>query len=130
LSDASIQFPPCSPELRDDGTSLGVEKKGAQHMAFMTSDMFRPATFRPGDALNQLKRSLRDLRPLAERGEGFDVHSQRVIEWRCDASFITVRLARRPACSPQWDTQVLKSIADVLKCVDAVKQRLARWTAG
>ncbi len=98
-------------------------------MFFKTTDLFRPGTFRPGDALNQLKRSLRDLGPLAERGEGFVVQSQRVIEWRSDASFITVRLARRHSHPPRWDIQVLKSSADVPKCVDEVKKRLAHWTS-
>jgi hypothetical protein len=94
-----------------------------------TTDLFRPASFRPGDALNQLKRSLRDLGSLAEHGEGFVVRSQRVIELRSDANFITVRLAPRYAHSPRWDIRVLKSSADLPKCVDEVKKRLTHWTS-
>ena len=96
-------------------------------MAFV-NDLFAPPEFRPDTALLQLKRSLRALRPLAERGDGFEVEGKRVVELRGDASFITVRLARRLSRQPEWDTQVLKNGADVRKCVDEVKKRLARWT--
>ncbi|HJV95202.1 MAG TPA: hypothetical protein VJ608_04160 [Albitalea sp.] len=92
------------------------------------NDPFLPPAFAPDAALLQLKRSLRELRPLAERGEGFELHGKRVIELRADASVITVRLARRPAVSPDWDTLTLKNSADVRKCVDEAKKRLARWT--
>ena len=92
------------------------------------SDLFGPPPFQPDAALLQFKRSLRELRPLAERGDSFELQGQRVIDLRADASFITVRLARRLSRSPEWDTQVLKGAADVRKCVDEVKKRLARWT--
>jgi hypothetical protein len=49
-----------------------------QSQIFKTAEQFRPVTFRPANALNQLKRSSRDLGPLAEHGEGFAVQSQRV----------------------------------------------------
>jgi hypothetical protein len=91
-------------------------------------DFFAPPPFKPAEALVQLKRSLRDLRPLAERGEGFELQGMRVIELASDAATITVRFARRPARSPEWDRLVLKSSADVRKCVDEAKKRLARWT--
>ncbi|WP_372527757.1 hypothetical protein [Piscinibacter sp.] len=92
------------------------------------NDLFQTPPFEPGPALLLLKRSLRDLRPLVEHGNGYELNGKRVIELRGDASFITARLARRPAMSPDWDTMVLKSSADVRKCVDEVKKRLARWT--
>jgi hypothetical protein len=92
------------------------------------NDLFSPPEFRPADSLIQLKRSLRDLRPLVERGDGFELQGQRVVELRCDDSFITVRLARRASRSPEWDTQVLKNGADLRKCLDEVKKRLVRWT--
>jgi hypothetical protein len=92
------------------------------------NDPFAPPAFDPGAALLQLKRSLRDLRPLAERGDGFELHGKRVIELRADAGVITARLARRPAVSPDWDALVLKNSADVRKLVDETKKRLARWT--
>ena len=89
---------------------------------------FAPPPFNPADSLVQLKRSLRDMRPLVERGEGFDLQGQRVIELRSDDSFITVRIARKALRSPEWDTQVVKNGADLRKCVDEVKKRLVAWT--
>jgi hypothetical protein len=38
-----------------------------------------PPPFKPDDALQQLKRSLRDLK-LAERGNGFELRGKRVLE--------------------------------------------------
>jgi len=90
--------------------------------------LFEPPPFKPADALVQLKRSLRDLRPLAERGDTFELQGQKVLELRSDASFITVRIARRALRSPEWDTLVIKSGADQRKCVDEVKKRLVAWT--
>src|SRR5690349_13225617 len=107
---ASFRFPPYNDGrhrfhiafegVRGSRARAPKTKRDRIDMAFKTTDLFRPVSFRPGDALNQLKRSLRDLGPLAEHGEGFAVQSQRVIELRSDASFITVRLARRHAHSP------------------------------
>ena len=91
-------------------------------------DLFAAPPFNPADSLLQLKRSLRDMRPLVERGEGFDLQGQRVIELRSDDSFITVRIARKALRSPEWDTQVVKNGADLRKCVDEVKKRLVKWT--
>ena len=93
-----------------------------------TEDFFAPPPFKPAEALQQLKRTLRDLRPLAERGEGFELHGQRVVELKADAGTIAVKLARRPAQVPDWDRFVLKNSADVRKCVDEVKKRFAHWT--
>jgi hypothetical protein len=90
--------------------------------------LFEPPPFKPADSLVQLKRSLRDLRALAERGDTFELQGQKVIELRSDDSVITVRLARRALRSPDWDTLVVKNGADMRKCVDEVKKRLVAWT--
>jgi hypothetical protein len=82
--------------------------------------------FKPGDALVQLKRSLRDLK-LAERGESFEYKARRVIELRAEPDHVAVRLARRPALAPDWESRALKSGADVRKFVDEVRRRLPRW---
>jgi hypothetical protein len=90
--------------------------------------LFDAPPFKPAESLLQLRRSLRDMRPLAERGDGFDLQGQRVIELRCDDSFITARIARKALRSPEWDTVVIKNGADLRKCVDEVKKRLVQWT--
>ena len=94
----------------------------------MSDDFFAAPTFKPAEALQTLKRSLRDLRPLAERGNGFELRGKRVIELQAEATTLRALLAKRPAITPEWETLVLKNSADVRKCVDEVKKRLARWT--
>jgi hypothetical protein len=94
----------------------------------MSDDFFAPLAFNPAEALIQLKRSLRDLRPLNERGDGFELQGKRVIELVVDGQTIVAKLAQRQSQSPQWDKFVLKNSADVRKCVDEAKKRLARWT--
>ena len=87
---------------------------------------FAPPPFRPEDALQQIKRALRDLK-LAERGSGFELRGKRVLELQIDGAVIQARMARKLALTPEWDTQVLKSTPDQRKLVDELKKRLARW---
>jgi hypothetical protein len=94
----------------------------------MSDDFFAPPPFKPAEALIQLKRSLRDLRPLAERGDGFDLQGCRVIELAVEGDTIAVKFAKTQSRSPQWERVVLKNGADVRRCVDDAKKRLVRWT--
>lgn len=94
----------------------------------MSDDFFALPPFKPADALIQLKRSLRELRPLAERGDGFDLQGQRMIELAIDGQTLIAKLAQRQSQSPQWDKFVLRNGADMRKCIDEAKKRLARWT--
>jgi hypothetical protein len=87
---------------------------------------FAPAPFNADNALQQIKRSLRDLK-LTERGQGFELRGKRVVELTAEGSTLTARLARRLALTPQWDPVAVKSAADQRKLVDEVKKRLARW---
>ena len=91
-------------------------------------DFFALPAFKPAEALIQLKRQLRDLRPLAERGAGFEIRGTSVIELEATDSTIEARLAKRPARSPEWTKHTLKNSADVRKFVDTVKQHLLRWS--
>jgi hypothetical protein len=94
----------------------------------MSDDFFAPPAFKPSESLVQLKRALRDLRPLVERGDGFDLQGHRVIELAVESDTLIVKFAKAQARSPQWERQVLKNGADVRKCVDEAKKRLVRWT--
>lgn len=94
----------------------------------MSDDFFAPPAFKPADALIQLKRSLRDMRPLAERGDGFELQGKHVIELLVEGQTIVAMLAQRQSQAPQWDKLVLKNSVDVRKFVDEARKRLARWT--
>lgn len=83
--------------------------------------------FQAADALVLLKRQLRDLKPLAERGNRYEIKGRPVIELAATEQAIAAKLARRPATSPEWSASTLASSLDVRRFVDEVKQRLRRW---
>ena len=92
------------------------------------NNFFALPAFKPDEALVTLKRQLRELRPLAERGNRFELSGKAVVDLSADASTLTARIAKRPAVSStEWETLALKNSADLRKCVDEVKKRLARW---
>ena len=85
--------------------------------------------FKPADALVLLRRSLRDLRTLTERGESYELKGARVMELAAGEKAIEAKLARKPSRQvPDWDRFSLDSSAAVRKFADEVKKRLARWT--
>lgn len=94
----------------------------------MADDFFAPPAFKPAEALLQLKRQLRELRPLAERGDAFQLQGQDVVELHAEDSTIRARLAKRPARSPEWTLHTLKNSADMRQFVEAVKAQMRRWS--
>ncbi len=93
----------------------------------MVDDFFAPPSFKPMDALQQLKRHVRDLRLLTERGSGFELQGVAVLDLQVQANVITARIARRRSQRCEWDVQTLQSSADVRKLQDEIKRRLLRW---
>ncbi len=87
---------------------------------------FAAPPFKGADALLALKRTLREL-GLAERAGGFELRGRRLVELAADDTQISVRLARKPALTPEWDTLTLRSHAERGRCVDEIKRRLRRW---
>ena len=87
---------------------------------------FAPPPFKPEQALLQLQRAMRDCK-LSGRGDGFELRGKSVIEFEIRDGAVAVRLARRLANTPEWDTLSVKNAADQRKLVDEVKKRLARW---
>jgi hypothetical protein len=94
----------------------------------MADDFFAPPAFKPAEALVQLKRQLRDLRPLAERGNAFQLQGQDVVDLQADDTVIRAKLAKRPARTPEWTLHTLKNSADLRQFVQAVKAQLQRWS--
>lgn len=102
------------------------------------SDFFALPPFKANEALVKLRRDLRELKPLAEKGTGspvrFEWKGLPVIELSMAASSDTsekpalaVSLAKRPSQRPEWLRQTLSSSAEVRKWLDEVKRSLKRW---
>ncbi|MEZ5619746.1 MAG: hypothetical protein R3E78_00765 [Burkholderiaceae bacterium] len=83
--------------------------------------------FKADEALVALKRQLRDLKPLAERGTRYELQGRTVIELAAGDDHIEARLAKRPATTPEWQRHRLASAADLRRFVDMVRQALRRW---
>lgn len=94
-------------------------------------DFFAPPAFKPADALVQLRRQLREIRPLTERAGAnparFDIAGQAAIELAACPEAIEAKVAKRLARSPEWALHTLKSSADVRKLLDDIKKRVANW---
>jgi hypothetical protein len=90
-------------------------------------DFFALPPFKPDEALIQLKRTVRELRGLNERANQFVWKGHPVLELTVEGASLLVKLAKRPAHSPQWETKTLKNNADVRKFGDELKARVARW---
>jgi hypothetical protein len=82
--------------------------------------------FNAEHALQQLKRSLRDMK-LAERGPGFELRGKRVTELVLEDGRIQARTARKLALTPEWDRHAITSAAEQRKWLDELKKRLSRW---
>ncbi|MBU6258657.1 MAG: hypothetical protein KGL18_01685 [Burkholderiales bacterium] len=87
---------------------------------------FAPPPFKTDAAWVQIGRALRDL-GLAERGPAFELRGKGVVELQRDGGHIAVRLARRPALTPDWDRMAIRTATEQRKFIDEVRKRLARW---
>jgi len=94
----------------------------------MSEDWAIPTpAFKPDEALVGLRRQLREMKPLVERGSRYELQGRPVIELSAADARIDARLARRPATSPEWQRHALASATDVRRFVDTVRQQLRRW---
>lgn len=98
------------------------------------SDFFALPPFKADEALVKLRRDLRELKPLAEKGTGANVR----FEWKAmpvielsvadeGRPVIAAALARRPSQRPEWARQKLASSAEARRWLDEVKRALKRW---
>jgi hypothetical protein len=88
---------------------------------------FAPPAFRPAEVLVQLKRQVRDLKPLVERGSRYEIKGRPVLELSVDETTLVARIARRPSAAPEWTTTRLGSSLDVRRFLDDLKKRLKAW---
>ena len=94
----------------------------------MNDDFFVLPEFKPDQALLNLKRALRDLRSLQERGKAFELQGQPVLELSVDDKLLHARLVNRPARSAEWETRDCKNSVEVRALQDEIKRRIGRWT--
>lgn len=98
------------------------------------SDFFALPPFKADEALVKLRRDLRELKALADKGAGevlrFDWRGLPVIELRVQAGdkpALAATLAKKPSQRPDWVKHTLASSTDARKFVDEVKRSLQRW---
>jgi len=96
-------------------------------MSSMSDDGFAPPPFKPADALVLLKRQLRDLKPLTERGTRYEIKGRPALDLTAGDTAINARLARRLATTPEWQPMDLHSSLDVRRFIDTVQKRLRDW---
>lgn len=94
----------------------------------MDPDFFAPPPFKALDALQRVKRDLREL-GLQERDGRFEKRGQAIAKV-ADDTLVTLKLSivKQPSRSPEWVHYSAANSADVRRFIDHVKQQLARWS--
>lgn len=114
---------------------------------------FAPPPFDAAAGRLQLQRALRDLQLSERAGSAYSLQGRAVVEVGsapgpkppdaaghpaghgggapdgapAPGASLEVRIVRRPALAPEWETRTLRSAADIRQFVDEVRRRLARW---
>ena len=98
------------------------------------SEFFVLPPFKAEEALVKLRRDLRELKALADKGTGevvrFDWRGLPVIELGVqtgDQPALAVSLARKPSQRPDWVKRRLSSSAEARKFVEDVKRSIKQW---
>ena len=95
----------------------------------MTADdlEFAPPPFKPDEALQRLKRELREL-GLAEREGVFERRGLAIARVRIDGALLSAAIVKRPSRnSPQWQARPLASSAAVRDFGAELKKALMQW---
>lgn len=89
---------------------------------------FAPPPFKPEDALQRLRRDLRDA-GLNEREGRFERRGTAIAKAVLDGTAIQAAIVKRPSrTSPEWQHQRLTSSADVRDFVANLKKKLTAWS--
>ena len=89
---------------------------------------FAPPPFQPEEALQRLRRELREM-GLTEREGSFERRGVRIARLELAEGALHAEVVRRPSrASPEWNTRVLKSGADVRDFGADLKKKLAQWS--
>ena len=95
----------------------------------MSDDLgFAVPAFKPDEALQRLKRDLRDL-GLVEREGRFERRGTPIARAAVDGAVIKAARVKRPSrSSPEWLEKPLRSSADLRDFVADLKKQLAQWS--
>ena len=92
------------------------------------SDEFAAPPFKPDEALQKLKRELREL-GLAERAGTFERRAVAIAKVSIADGAIDAAVVKRPSrSSPEWQRKTLGSAADARDFVADLKKKLAGWS--
>ena len=95
----------------------------------MSSDdfVFAPPPFKADEALQRLKRDLREL-GLVEREGVFERRAVAIARVRVDGAVLSAAIVKRPSrASPQWQPRQLASSAAVRDFAAELKKALQQW---
>jgi hypothetical protein len=88
---------------------------------------FAPPPFKPDEALQRLKRELREL-GLAEREGVFERRGLAIARLRVDGAQLAAAIVKRPSrASPQWQLRSLDSSAAARDFAADLKKALQQW---
>ena len=83
------------------------------------------------EALQRLRRELKDRKPLQELGTGpvtrFGLQGVTVVELKLVEGGIDCAIAKKVSQRPDWLRSSIRSAADVRKALDAVTRQLKLW---
>ena len=89
---------------------------------------FAPSAFRPEEALQRLRRELREL-GLTERSGVFERAGLTLAKAAVSQAHNEAAVVRKPSRnSPEWQTRTLKTSAEVRDFTQHLKKQLAQWS--
>jgi hypothetical protein len=88
---------------------------------------FAPPPFKPDEALQRLKRDLREV-GLTERNGVFERRGTAITRVSVDGAHIKVETVKRPSRSPDWQARTMKTSGELRDYVAELKKKLAGWS--
>ncbi|HLO93654.1 MAG TPA: hypothetical protein VK195_05000 [Burkholderiaceae bacterium] len=88
---------------------------------------FALPAFKPEEALQRLRRDLREL-GLAEREGRFERRGAAIARAAVEGEVLKVALVKRPARTPEWNDRTVKDSAQLRDFLALVKKSLSGWS--
>ena len=91
-------------------------------------DFFAPPAFKADEALDGLKKSLREL-GLTERAGVFERRGMALARVAAEGAALQAAVVKRPSrSSPEWSTRQLHNGAEVRDFIAELKRKLGSWS--